>query len=176
MNGTASGTALRRRHEIQRLVREVPVRSQQDLQRLLRRRGFTVAQPTLSRDLRELGLAKTAAGYALPAEAAPSPEKAAAARTERLERALVEYALVVRTAASLVVLRTPPAAAHPLARALDEADLEGVMGTIAGDDTIFLATRSAAEAESLARRLLRPLASAGGRTTEDRRRARRPRA
>jgi transcriptional regulator of arginine metabolism len=76
-----------------------------------------------------------------------------ARREERLERALREWVLGVATAGNLVVLKTPPAAAHPVARALDEAALEGVVGTIAGDDTIFLAAATAGIAHRLARRL-----------------------
>src|SRR4051812_27050651 len=128
MNTSSHGSARRRREEIRRLLAESPVRSQEELQRRLRRRGIEVAQPTLSRDVRELGLAKSATGYALPGETAPAP--APDAREVRVLRALAEYGLAVEVAASLVVLRTPPAAAHPLARALDEAQLDEVVGTI----------------------------------------------
>lgn len=84
---------------------------------------------------------------------APSPLAPAAMRQEQLHRTLREFALSVRAAGSLVVVRTPPAGAHPMARALDEADLTDVAGTIAGDDTVFLATPGAAAAGRLARRL-----------------------
>lgn len=126
-----------RRNEILRLVREGSIRSQEELQRLLRRQGIAVAQPTLSRDLKALGLAKTPGGYVAPSAAVFAPAKA---RHEALDRALREFALGVRAAASLVVLRTAAAGAQPLARALDEADLRDVAGTIAGDDTVFVAT------------------------------------
>ena len=65
--------------------------------------------------------------------------------------------LSVRAASSLVVIRTPPAGAHPLARALDEADLPEVVGTIAGDDTVFVAASGPAAARLLERRLRAPL-------------------
>jgi transcriptional regulator of arginine metabolism len=74
--------------------------------------------------------------------------------------------LSVRAAASLVVIRTPPAGAHPLARALDEADLPDLVGTIAGDDTVFVAATGPTAALRLERRLRAPLAPArvgGGR-------------
>jgi transcriptional regulator of arginine metabolism len=71
-----------------------------------------------------------------------------------------EFVVSVRAAASLVVVRTPPAGAHPLARALDEADLPEVVGTIAGDDTVFVAATGPAAARLLERRLRAPL---GGR-------------
>jgi transcriptional regulator of arginine metabolism len=147
-------TALRRRDEILKLIRDGAVHSQEELQHRLARRGIDVAQPTLSRDLKDLGLAKTAAGYVVPgAEASATDGELKARREERLERALREWVLGVETAGNLVILKTPPAAAHPVARAIDEAALEGVVGTIAGDDTIFLAAATDSVAQRLARRL-----------------------
>ncbi|MGZ5428316.1 MAG: arginine repressor, partial [Thermoanaerobaculia bacterium] len=104
--------------------------------------------------------AKSAAGYVVPgAEASAADGELKARREERLERALREWVLGVATAGNLVVLKTPPAAAHPVARALDEAALEGVVGTIAGDDTIFLAAATGAISQRLARRLASGLLS-----------------
>lgn len=136
------------------MIRDGAVHSQEELQQRLARRGIEVAQPTLSRDLKDLGLAKTAAGYVLPGENGAAPDVDREARLkERLDRALREWLLDVTTAGTLVVLKTPPAAANPVARAIDEAGLEGMAGSIAGDDTIFLATHSAAAAAKLARTL-----------------------
>jgi transcriptional regulator of arginine metabolism len=148
-------SALQRRDAIARLVREGPVRSQEDLQRRLRRRGITVAQPTLSRDLRRLGLVKAPSGYIAPGPAATPI--AGPRDDESLDRTLHAFALAVRPAGSLVVVRTPPAGAQPVARALDEADLPAVAGTVAGDDTVFVATAGPAAAKRLARRLSRAL-------------------
>ena len=154
------------------LVRSGTVRSQAQFQQLLRKRGIVVAQPTLSRDLRELGLAKTPRGYLVPPPAdrqfAPS-----VMREEKLRRALRGFALSVVPAGSLVVIRTPlrpgvrpmeqpPASAHPVARALDEAALAGVAGTIAGDDTVFVATPGERAARALARRLTTSLERRAG--------------
>ena len=153
--------ALRRRDEILKVIRGAAVHSQEELQHRLARRGIDVAQPTLSRDLKDLGLAKTAGGYVVPGGDAPATEGVLQARREeRLERALKEWVLGVATAGNLVVVKTPPAAANPVARALDEAALEGVVGTIAGDDTIFLAAATVAAAQRLARRL-EPSSAAG---------------
>jgi transcriptional regulator of arginine metabolism len=154
VNTHAAGSALRRRDEILRVIRDGAVRSQEELQQRLARRGIEVAQPTLSRDLKDLGLAKTPSGYVLPGEdrVAADPDREAHLR-EKLERALREWLLDVAAAGTLVVLKTPPAAAHHVARAIDEAELEGMAGSIAGDDTIFLATPSAAAAARLARLL-----------------------
>jgi transcriptional regulator of arginine metabolism len=153
------GEAGRRRREILALVGQGGVRSQEELQRRLRRRGIAVAQPTLSRDLRTLGLAKTPIGYVAPPGGAHVP---AEVRVGALDRAIGEFVLSVRAAASLVVVRTPPAGAHPLARALDEAELPEVVGTIAGDDTVFAATTGPAAARLVERRLRAPLAAARG--------------
>jgi transcriptional regulator of arginine metabolism len=152
-----STTGRRRRQAILAVVDEGGVRSQEDLQRRLKRRGIEVAQPTLSRDLKALGLAKTAAGYVSATAAVVVPP---AAREGALARAIGEFVLSVRAAAALVVVRTPPAGAHPLARALDEAALPDVVGTIAGDDTVFVATAGPAAALRLERRLRTPLAPA----------------
>jgi transcriptional regulator of arginine metabolism len=150
------GSGGRRRAAIVALVRSRPVRSQDELRRLLRQQGFAVAQPTLSRDVRELGLAKTPQGYAVPegpvAQFAPAP-----GREAKLGQALRDFALSVQAAGTLVVVKTPPAAAHPMARALDEAPLPANVGTIAGDDTVFIATPGAEAARALARRLARAI-------------------
>src|SRR3989454_298363 len=82
-------------------------------------RGTVVAQPTLSRDLRVLGLAKTPRGYIVPEAAVQFAP--AATRDATLQRAIRTFVVSVQVAGSLVVVRTPPAGAHPVARALDEA-------------------------------------------------------
>ena len=147
--------SVRRRAEILRLVGAARVRSQDALQRLLRRRGFVVAQPTLSRDVAALGLARTPSGYAVPGEAGrfvPKNRRAAA-----LDRALAQAGLSARAAGTLVVGRTGAAGADPVARAIDEASLPGVLGSSAGDDTVFVAARPAAGARRLASRRGAPM-------------------
>lgn len=170
MNINATGNALRRRDEILRLVRETPVRSQEELASLLQSRGISVAQPTLSRDLKDLGLWKSASGYVVP-ETAPagSPGRA----FERLSRVLREFTVSIAPAASIVVVKTSAAGADPVARALDEWDDPTVSGTIAGEDTVFVATPGAGEARALARRLADLLSPS--RTPRQARPSRRPR-
>lgn len=158
MNKDAPGAAPRR-EEILKLVREAPVRSQEDLLRGLKQRGFSVTQPTLSRDVRELGLAKTPAGYVAPGDLSSfSATKVAlgapGTREERLHQALRDFVASVEAAGPIVVLRTPPAAAQPVARAIDDAGLADVAGTIAGDDTVFIAARGTAAAQRVALRFL----------------------
>jgi len=151
MNQHRDPGSLRRQEAIVDLARSSTVRSQGEFQRLLRKRGIVVAQPTLSRDLRELGLAKTPRGYLAPRlrwRSSPGRDARGKASARPAELRALGPAV-----GSLVVVRTPPAAAHPVARALDEAELAGVAGTIAGDDTVFVATPSDSAARALARRL-----------------------
>ena len=161
MNNSAAGSALLRRQEIRKIVGEGGVRSQRELRRLLRQRGFAVAQPTLSRDLQDLAIEKTRSGYALAAAAeggfAAAAAPSSASRGDRLTRTLRESVLSVECAGTMVVVRTPPAAANPVARLLDAASIPELVGSVAGDDTIFIATRSAGAAARLARRLLGPI-------------------
>ncbi len=128
-----------------------------ELGRLLEARGLGAAQPTLSRDVRELGLLKGADGYHAPEPAPearlPQAGSISERRTTKAERLIRDHVLSIEIAGTLVVLRTAPAGAQPVALAMDAAGIEGVVGTIAGDDTIFLATRTGAEAGKIARRL-----------------------
>lgn len=150
-------SSTQRREIIARIVADNEVRSQEELLKLLRREGVRVAQPTLSRDIAELGIAKTPAGYALAAsvtggsvDASLSP---AGMREERLAQALRDYAVEIRRAGTIVVVKTTIATAQPLARAIDDAQYEEVVGTLGGDDTIFLATEDIASADRVIRRL-----------------------
>jgi transcriptional regulator of arginine metabolism len=151
---TYSGDALRRREEILRIVRESAVRSQDELMAALRRHGFTVTQPTLSRDLRELGLYKTPNGYVSADTVAPvatfTPRES---REHRLEQVLSASVLSAEAAVNLVVIKTAVAAAQPVASAIDGTPIDDLLGTIGGDDTIFVAFRSAAAAAAFARRV-----------------------
>lgn len=138
-------------------IRGTAVASQEELQSLLRKRGLRVAQATLSRDLHELGVAKTPNGYILPADLAGSAADSVTTpherRQERLAQLVREYVTDVVKAATIVVVKTTIAAAQPVARAIDEASLPEVLGTLGGDDTIFLATADDVSAQRLIRRL-----------------------
>ena len=150
MNIYSHGGAVRRRDEILRIVAQAAVRSQDDLLAALRKRGFRVTQPTLSRDLRELGLVKTPAGYSAPGVPVAAP---AEAREHRLEQLVRDHVLTAEAAMNLVVLKTPVAEAQPVASAIDAAPIEDAIGTLGGDDTIFVAFRNPAAAEAFARRV-----------------------
>ena len=141
----------RRQAAILTLVDHGPVSSQEELRRRLRRLGFAVTQATLSRDLRDLGLVKgTADGaYHRPGGETANPAHAAA----RLQHAVAEYLGGVSRAMQLVVLRTGAAQAQPLASAIDSADIRGVVGTIAGDDTVLVVCCDEAAAVAVGDRL-----------------------
>src|ERR1700736_5309490 len=132
-----------RQKEIARIVREQTVHSQDELLTVLRKRGIRVTQPTLSRDIRELGLAKTPAGYVIPGDLATVTPIVSVKRVDQLLRDSVIFA---EAAGNLVVLKTPAAAAQPVARALDATPPEDALGTVGGDDTIFVAFRHPASA------------------------------
>lgn len=157
MNINSQSDGARRRDEILRILRETTVHSQDELLSLLRKRGYRVTQPTLSRDMRELGLAKTPNGYVAPDQlgplVAPLPFMARDLREQRLEQLLRDAVIFAEAAGNLVVIKTPVASAQPLASAIDGSDIEDVLGTIGGDDTIFVAFRSPASADSFAKRI-----------------------
>jgi transcriptional regulator of arginine metabolism len=130
-----------RQQAIAELVARRPVRTQSELAAALRERGFRATQATISRDVADLGLIKqTRDGllcYALPPRSGgtePSGE-------ERLRSLLHDLPIEVHEAGLLLVVRTIPGSAHALAAALDRARWPEVVGSIAGDDTVFVATR-----------------------------------
>lgn len=135
----------------QRLILEIlkadPAQTQMGLQKELARRGVAASQITVSRDLRELGVARLAGGGYAPPGAAPAPDP------ERLRRVLREFARSIEAAGQFIVIKTPPSGAQPVGLALDQAGLPELAGTIAGDDTVFLLLRKAADAPRVLRRL-----------------------
>jgi transcriptional regulator of arginine metabolism len=127
---------LHRRDAIVRILRQTAVGRQAELVDLLRREGFDATQSSVSRDLRELGVVKGAERYLLPAvEDALTPS-----HFEDVRAFVKGYRAA---GANLTVLRTTSGAAQSVAIALDKARWPEVVGTIAGDDTIFIATASA---------------------------------
>lgn len=128
-----------RQRAIRDLVEQRPIRTQQELAAALRDRGFRTTQATISRDVAELGLVKAGRGgtqaYALP----PRLREADASGEERVKRLLHDMPVEIREAGNMLVLRTLPGSAHPLAAALDRARWPEVVGSIAGDDTVFVA-------------------------------------
>lgn len=142
----------RRQAAVVEILSREPIRSQEQLRLRLQQRGFDVTQATLSRDIKELGLVKRAADGAY--QAAPDDEPSAlpsdAARLA-LQRALVDYLTGIQQSQQLLVLRTGPGEAQPLALAIDRARVNDVLGTIAGDDTVLVIARDARAARHVVR-------------------------
>jgi transcriptional regulator of arginine metabolism len=127
-----------RQGQILKLLTGQPVASQDELRRQLIHLGVRVTQATLSRDMRELRLVKTTEGYrplstAAAEESSPLPT---------LARALKEFLLDIRPAQNMLVLKTPPGGAQPLAAALDSEHWKEIAGSLAGDDTVLIITTS----------------------------------
>jgi transcriptional regulator of arginine metabolism len=127
-----------RQGQILKVLAGPPVASQDELRRQLVHLGVRVTQATLSRDLRELRLVKTAEGYR-PLSVAATEETSS---VPALARALKEFLLDVRPAQNMLVLKTPPGGAQPIAAALDAERWKEVAGTLAGDDTVLIVTPS----------------------------------
>lgn len=132
------------------LVRHYRIESQERLRARLRAEGFDVTQATLSRDIRELGLAKVADPEG-GAHYAPPP--AADGVHPALGQVVATLLLSAEGVGPLLVVRTPAGSANALGIALDRADWPEVVGTVAGDDTLLVVTRSAAARRRVAGRL-----------------------
>ena len=141
-----------RQGQILRLIRSRTIATQQELAEALDKRGIQATQVTLSRDIHELGLVKTAEGYRQIAEELVGPA---------LSTLVTEFLRDIRPAQNLVVLKTAPANASSLAAALDQAGWPEVVGTIAGDDTVLVVAPDGRKANELGRRLRDILHSRG---------------
>ena len=128
-----------RRSTIRELIAARPVATQEELRALLAGRGHTVTQATLSRDLAHLGAHRTTHGYELPDAAAPP--------------LLPDLVRSIDDNGTLVVIHTAPGAAMVVASALDRARPAEILGTIAGDDAIFVAPARGVAAAKLVKRV-----------------------
>lgn len=138
-----------RQGQILKLVRARRVHTQQELADALGASGIAATQVTLSRDIRELGLVKTAQGYAESVETVfTGPDLATVVR---------EFLMDVRVAQNLLVLKTPPASASPLAEVLDQADWPEITGTIAGENTVLVIAPDGERALAVQQKLLQYL-------------------
>ena len=142
---------VRRQALILDLLGKAPIRSQEQLRQGLKALGVVATQATLSRDIKELGLMKRASDGAYQRPTSPGPPGDSA--TAGLTRAVTEFVTGVDRVQNLIVLRTGPGQAHAAAIAIDRAQLEAVVGTIAGDDTILVIARDGTVARDLEVRL-----------------------
>ncbi len=137
-----------RQAQVLKLVRRDSISTQDELAEKLAAAGIDASQVTLSRDIRELGLIKTAAGYREQNSTQPHSS------SDTLRRVLQEFLRDLRVAQNLVILKTVPGGAQPVARALDTEIWPEIVGTVAGDDTIFIAAPGAPAAKRLREKLL----------------------
>jgi transcriptional regulator of arginine metabolism len=134
-----------RQGQILKLIQQQQVHTQEEIAEELAKRGVPATQVTLSRDLRELGLVKTPSGYRELSREEPSGDAAGV---------VSEFVIDMRCAQNLIVLKTDPGHANPVASALDHTGWVEVVGTIAGDDTVLVITPDHTAAEQLRERLL----------------------
>ena len=139
----------RRQRAIADLIRADAVSSQEELAERLADLGYAVTQATISRDLEQIGATKVRREgrytYVFADQSgAPATGLAAVLR---------DWARLIEPAANLLVIRTPPGSAHLIGVALDQSDLPEVVGNISGDDTVFVACRSGADAVALSEKL-----------------------
>lgn len=138
---------LARQQVIVELAHEGPVPSQEELRKVLSRRGFPVTQATLSRDMNELRLIKTPEGYILPNGDAPAEAAPSASRVVR------EFVRDIRRAQNLLVVKTMAGSAQSVAMAIDSENWDEIVGTVAGDDTLLIIAPDNKKAKLLQSRL-----------------------
>ena len=138
-----------RQEQILKLIRTQSVRTQEELSEALGRMGIRVTQVTLSRDLHDLGLMKGPKGYQETAQSTPATKPATA-----LKRVVEEYVREVKTAQNLVIIKTVRGTATPVADALDRENWPEIAGTIAGEDTVFVAATDVKRAQQIREKVL----------------------
>ncbi len=136
-----------RRTRILELVRRVQIRSQEELADRLERAGITATQSTLSRDIRELGLVKARGIYRPAGDLDGSPTR------ELLRRTFQQLVVERGVSGNILMVRTAPGNAHSLGVVLDAARWPEVLGTVAGDDTVFVLLRNSRAGKKVLRRI-----------------------
>jgi transcriptional regulator of arginine metabolism len=142
-----------RQHKIARYLEAQAVTSQTQLVDLLAADGIVATQATVSRDLEDLGAVKVRVPGGETVYAIPQLPKDQPAPEDHLRRVLGDWVGEIAHSGNLVVLRTPPGSAHVVGSALDRAALDGIIGTVAGDDTLIVVASEQAGGAGMARRL-----------------------
>jgi transcriptional regulator of arginine metabolism len=145
------------RETLRELLTTTPIRTQEEAVEALASRGHDVNQATVSRELRRMGVSKIQGVYRVPT---------------RPELGAPIHGFLTTSPGCLIVIRTDPAFAAVIAEAIDQADLEGVLGTLAGEDTVFVATANKASTKRL--REFLGLGRSGKRDEEDGPKAKKP--
>jgi len=146
-------TKTERQQAIARAIAEGSVTSQPQLVAALRKVGIRATQATVSRDLDEMGAVKVRTADGETAYAIPEFAPDRIAPMDQLRRVLGEWVAEVHVSAPIVVIRTPPGCAHVVASALDRAAPNGLLGTVAGDDTIICVATEGVGGKKLANEL-----------------------
>jgi len=144
---------VQRQQAISRLIGKRAVTNQPQLVDLLAADGIAATQATVSRDLEDLGAVKVRVPGGETVYAIPEYEPARLAPEDQLRRVMGEWVAEVRKSGNLVVLRTPPGCAHVVASALDRSGMDGLLGTVAGDDTLLCVAEESVGGEGLSAKL-----------------------
>ena len=131
-------TKTQRQHRIGELLDRHVISTAAQLVTRLQGEGFAATQATVTRDLQELGTVKIRDEHGARRIVVSSGTKVSSAPQDHLRRMMGEWVVSVENSSNLVVIRTPPGCAHVVASALDRSALEGVLGSVAGDDTILV--------------------------------------
>jgi transcriptional regulator of arginine metabolism len=142
-----------RQHRVVRILEQHPVTNQTMLVDLLAQEGVVATQATVSRDLEELGAVKVRAVGGESVYAIPEQPHNRFTSEDHLRRVLGEWVVEVAHSVNIVILRTPPGSAHVVGSAIDRAGLPDVLGTVAGDDTLFVVVSERSGGQKVARRL-----------------------
>lgn len=146
-------TKVQRQQAIARLIAQHAVGNQPQLVELLSAEGIQATQATVSRDLDDLGAVKVRVPGGETVYAIPEYEPDRIAPEDQLRRVMGEWVAEIRTSGPIVVLRTPPGCAHVVGSALDRSGLDGIIGTVAGDDTLMVVADEELGGTGLAARL-----------------------
>jgi transcriptional regulator of arginine metabolism len=142
-----------RQHRVLKLLETHAVSNQAQLVELLAQEGVDATQTTVSRDLEEIGAIKVRVPGGETVYALPELPVRQVAPEDHLRRVMGEWVVEVAHSANLVILRTPPGSAHVVGSALDRSGFEGVIGTVAGDDTVLVVAGEQAGGAQVASRL-----------------------
>lgn len=142
---------VQRQQLIAKLIGAQAIASQPQLREMLRKKGIKATQATVSRDLEELGAIKVRTASGATNYSLPRFEPDRLSPSDQLRRVLTEWVAEVQFNEPIVVVRTPPGCAHVVASALDRSRLSGLLGTVAGDDTMFCVASPKYSAKRLAK-------------------------
>ncbi len=131
-------TKTQRQHRIGELIEREVIATAAQLVTRLQGEGITATQATVTRDLQELGTIKVRDEHGSRRIVLAGASKMSSPPLDHLRRMMGEWVVSVASSANLVVLRTPPGCAHVVASALDRSALDGVLGSVAGDDTLLV--------------------------------------